>query len=434
VVKNNIIANAGASGIQARGGATVTDNLFLSNPVDLLVGTSEPVDSGGVPAKIVDNVFLGSRNIGSLARGWAIEVDNLKAGAGNRIAGNIIANDNVNNFAAIKLQVGSGAANDQYGVGINDLTIEDNIVFNWREGMSLAPTLQPGVKGPKGLNGLVVRDNDFQSPTSSRIVNHASPFDASAERWSNNRYFDDSASSGWFTVGTTKTSMDAWKSKVEPSAKAQKMDYPDPDRSIASYNASLGGASSMTAFLQKARDQSKSSWKPQFTATAANSYVRAGFTGATPSGVDPDPAPPPSPTPPPTPPTPPPPSVPSATSGAPTPTLLDVADRTMAGAGEQLIQVRYVDDVGVDVSTFGNSDVHVSGPNGYEANATFVSADSTSDGPVRTATYKIAAPGASWDKADNGTYTISMNAKGVSDHVGIWIPPQVLGTMSVNVA
>lgn len=56
--------------------------------------------------------------------------------------------------------------------------------------------------------------------------------------------------------------------------------YPDPTRSIASYNASLGGASTLAAFLAEARLQSKDNWRPQYTAAAVNSYIRSGFTTA----------------------------------------------------------------------------------------------------------------------------------------------------------
>ena len=86
------------------------------------------------------------------------------------------------------------------------------------------------------------------------------------------------------------------------------------------------------------------------------------------------------------------------------------------------------------VSSFGNGDIRVTGPDGFEATATFVSADSTTNGTPRTATYAIAAPGGSWNSADNGTYTVLLNSSGVRDAEGMYAPAQTLGTFKVDIA
>jgi hypothetical protein len=53
--------------------------------------------------------------------------------------------------------------------------------------------------------------------------------------------------------------------------------YPDPNRSVGSYNFSLGGAPTLDAFLLQARLQSKDNWHVQYTADAVNDYIRQGF-------------------------------------------------------------------------------------------------------------------------------------------------------------
>ena len=57
--------------------------------------------------------------------------------------------------------------------------------------------------------------------------------------------------------------------------------YLDPNRSVGSYMASLGGGATLDAFLAAARDQSKSNWNPQYTADAVNAYIAAGFNVTT---------------------------------------------------------------------------------------------------------------------------------------------------------
>jgi hypothetical protein len=53
--------------------------------------------------------------------------------------------------------------------------------------------------------------------------------------------------------------------------------YLDPNRSVSTYNASLGGTASLAAFLTECRLQSKDNWRPAYTANAVNNYIRVGF-------------------------------------------------------------------------------------------------------------------------------------------------------------
>lgn len=54
--------------------------------------------------------------------------------------------------------------------------------------------------------------------------------------------------------------------------------YRNPEVSVESYNASLGGSPSLSTFLTGACKQGPDSWRPQYTANAVNRYIRAGFS------------------------------------------------------------------------------------------------------------------------------------------------------------
>ena len=91
--------------------------------------------------------------------------------------------------------------------------------------------------------------------------------------------------------------------------------------------------------------------------------------------------------------------------------------------------VNYADSVdAVRVSTLGNNDVVVTGPNGYSQAATFVTVDQATDGTPRMATYEITPAGGSWTAADVGTYTVTMQANQVSDVDGNFVVAGSLGT------
>ena len=72
--------------------------------------------------------------------------------------------------------------------------------------------------------------------------------------------------------------MSEWLSTTgETQASAEQVQFVDPDRTIASYMASLGQEASYDAFIGEAVQQSKYNWREAYTAAAANAYVRAGF-------------------------------------------------------------------------------------------------------------------------------------------------------------
>ncbi|MBE9638466.1 carbohydrate-binding protein [Salipiger mangrovisoli] len=102
---------------------------------------------------------------------------------------------------------------------------------------------------------------------------------------------------------------------------------------------------------------------------------------------------------------------------APVVDAVDAADITVAGAATASITVTFSDDVALDVSSIDVGDITVSGPGGALA-VTGVSLNLASDGTPRSATYTVAAPGGSWDVADNGTYTVSLAGSEVLDTSG----------------
>ena len=109
---------------------------------------------------------------------------------------------------------------------------------------------------------------------------------------------------------------------------------------------------------------------------------------------------------------------PTATFGNQTPT---------GGAATFDFTVTYADSTaGMDTATFGNNDVLVTGPSSFSQNATYV----TRSGNV--VTYRINAPGGTWDANDNGTYTVTVNSNEVKDLASNAVANTSIGTVNVN--
>jgi hypothetical protein len=276
VVRGNVFADAASHGLQARAGGEVKDNLFVDNPIHMSFGlvNGSALKPGGVSGTVEGNVMVGTRSIGGSYRGWAIELGNIK---GATVRNNIIANDgNAGGAAAFSLGYGSNVSNSGSGVGINNLTIENNIVYDWMQGMALAGNLRPGGSGYTSLNNLTVRNNDFQRVRWEyhHIISHWMPVNRGEENWSNNRYYEDTSQGEWYGVGGSKTSLDSWRSKLESTAQATQVTYSDPNRGISD------------SFLSEARRQAEGNWRSSYTARGGIDHIRGGFnrTGTSTSG------------------------------------------------------------------------------------------------------------------------------------------------------
>ena len=89
----------------------------------------------------------------------------------------------------------------------------------------------------------------------------------------------------------------------------------------------------------------------------------------------------------------------------------------------------------MDVSTLDGSDLLITRPDrpGETYTASFVSVSPAGNGPTRTATYRMAAPGGSWGMLDNGEYRIELNARQVADLRRNYARTGVLGTFRCDV-
>ncbi|MFL5327466.1 MAG: beta strand repeat-containing protein [Gemmataceae bacterium] len=119
--------------------------------------------------------------------------------------------------------------------------------------------------------------------------------------------------------------------------------------------------------------------------------------------------------------------------------LLVAGDVNSASTNPFTFQVTYTDDVGLNTTTFNNSDITVSGPNGFSANASTVSFTPAS-GKTITVTYSVSAPPGGWggvngsSKFNIGNYTVTMNPSEVEDTDGTThtVTAGSLGTFKTN--
>jgi hypothetical protein len=271
-IRNTITARGAATGIQMRGNPMLSiNNLSLANPLGITLGHgSIPWPAQGSSGSMLYNVVLDSGDIGlGVATGLQMQPRGFGLTWGRSrdvtVVGNIIAHNTL-------------AHGDEPGLATDDqndnVLAEDNIVYNWRGANGTGVAFRVQTAQPANA---IHRDNVFVQPNGGRCV--FTGVAAPGGQWTDNAYYStDPSNNGWFRHLTSDLTPAEWATRTgDTSAQMSQVSFPDPERTIATYMASMGLTPTLEAFLVEARKQSRTNWRPEFTAQAVNHYIREGF-------------------------------------------------------------------------------------------------------------------------------------------------------------
>ncbi|MFO0831781.1 MAG: hypothetical protein U0637_08035 [Phycisphaerales bacterium] len=271
-IRNTISARAAATGIQMRGSPMSSINcLALANPLGITMGHgSIPWPTEFSSGAMLYNVVLDSNDIG-LGNSPGTQVQPRGFGLTWGRSKNVTVQSNI-------IAHNTLAHGDEPGLATDDandnVLAEDNIVYDWKgaNGTAVAFRVQAGQP-----TNATHRDNVFVQPRGGRCVQAgvATP----GGQWSDNAYYStDPSNSGWFRFQTSPLTPAEWATRTgDTTAQMSQVSFPDPERTVGTYMASLGMEPTLDAFLREARKQSRTNWRPEFTAQAVNQYIREGF-------------------------------------------------------------------------------------------------------------------------------------------------------------
>ena len=256
LVEENLFDHNGWNATVAGAGATVfTHNIYLQG-----ISTPGNPSSMSGPATVRGNIFSNDGTGSQIRAGgtvtnnlWVHNAYNHNIGMPSAFASTISNNvylEGVDDPSPPNTPYGWGPATfssysgDSYNVGT--VTISNNIIAHTitHSGNGYGIMLDGGSQGDTITGNIIY---DWQNP----IINGGSG------NVITNNNLD--------ATGTNNSSL----APLEP--------FPDPGRSIGSYDATLGGAGTLADFLLAARLQSKGNWNAALMANAVNSYIRAGF-------------------------------------------------------------------------------------------------------------------------------------------------------------
>lgn len=290
IVRGNIDSNGASGGLQLRMGGICEDNLFMRNPVSIILGFNQNAPNVFVGGSIHRNVILGARDIDTRAQASGIvitSVANVQGGGGHsfirdlEVSHNIIAHQRLGTESIFGMRViGDGT--------YQTVDIHNNVIYNWaRENWASDNVLDQRGGGMRLWmppdSDVEIFNNIINQPNGGFVM--ATENSAVGVQLRNNRYWSaapqtpDIWSRGWFWLNGSSTTPADWDEATEEEGRiSEPADFFDPDRSIESYAASQGMNATYAGFISAALEQSRFNWNPDLTAVAVNAYIREGFS------------------------------------------------------------------------------------------------------------------------------------------------------------
>lgn len=243
----------------------INNCLFLDNEFAATSGTGPGIVNSTVQFTWTNNVISNLSRSTHTGRGFAAGFP-INSFENSSISNNLFTNQplelaNAQNLIQMTTDGGS--------LTPANLTISGNIFYNLR-GMS-------GIASGNNIvaSGMIVSNNKFQIPQNAGYTCRMNS--VSGWSFSGNQYYSDRSDGTRFAISGSNKTNAQWAAATGDNSEFIKSSFPDPDRSIETYMANIGQTASIDAFINKCRSQGRYNWDNRYTASAVNSYLRAGF-------------------------------------------------------------------------------------------------------------------------------------------------------------
>lgn len=271
VIRDNLLARASSMHIKMRSdvpgdveGLLIENNFFVEGEIGIGLGGNEPLQYRFVDAALRNNVLtdIGRSQPTGRTLAWSIDIlDN----DGLTIADNLILN---NRQPGVNIARGLNIENDS----ARAYQIENNIF--WR-----LQTDAIRIKAKPQHTMVALVDNIIADPElGARLIDFVEgPF--TGYSFSGNRYHSSADPGKWFNVpGKGAVDLMGWTAASgEKNATASEPAFPDPERDAEAYAVEIGEGSTLPSLMAAARLQTRLDWRPELTAPAINTWIRAGF-------------------------------------------------------------------------------------------------------------------------------------------------------------
>lgn len=253
VVRNNIIADASSHGIQLRPGGVIENNLFLSNPISVLISMDEGAsNSGSAENAVRRNLIMYGRDLSAdQPRRFGIDVSSTR---GIEVSENILyASPDGSNGRPLSVV-------DGLEHGLRNIRVTRNKIVDWNGEFRLSAPVQGST-----YRDIRITENTIYRDFGRSERSLINVFDANHPEVTiaGNRYRLMGSYNRPFKVGSSSVSTDAWRSSVEPNMSIAQINRL-PQLDMEGYMSSIGRQGGLAEFLAVARTQSRNNTRAEF--------------------------------------------------------------------------------------------------------------------------------------------------------------------------
>lgn len=263
VFRNNIIADASSHGIQLRPGGIVENNLFISNPLALLVGGGTGPEPEGVTGIVRNNLIMYGRDISpDLPRAYGFTLSNIREAE---------VSNNYFNISTIGANHHAITIGGDRALMVRNLDVSHNLILNWEGSITIyEPNDGQIMDNVKVTHNAFYRDLTPNSSSGNLNMPLIKTYDGSSVEvlLAENEYHYYQMHDRPFKVGNSAFDVAEWIDLVEPTASSLPLNSPPPNLGLDTYLGSIEQSGDMQVFIEQARLMSRSN--PQFNYSAAS--------------------------------------------------------------------------------------------------------------------------------------------------------------------
>jgi hypothetical protein len=268
-IRDNLLTRASSIHIKLRSdtsgdmsGLVVENNYFVEGEIGVSLGGNSEEAYRFADSTIESNVMsdIGRSRPTTRSLAWGLDVQD---------------NDHLDVMRNLFLNQHEAGVGNSYAISIDgdtdrDINVEQNLFYRIQNRSLIEH--QAAAHTAIGVFG-----NTFYDPDQdSCLIDHQGEF--TGYHYDSNRFFSSAASDQWFCIDGARGDLPAWnKASGDTGERLDAPDFPDANRSVETYAASLGIGSKLTDFIARARRVTRLEYEPRLGAPALNDYIRKGF-------------------------------------------------------------------------------------------------------------------------------------------------------------
>ncbi len=248
----------------------VQGNLYVDGEIGISIGGNEDIPYKFKDIRITGNVFTetGRSRPTDRTLGWGLDIADWDGG---EASGNYFIHNT------------TPEVDNTYGIhidgGTRDVLVSDNVIYGLNETGTGAWGYALAIGGRDVKENITISGNVFQEPFGPYfMIGLEDPEDAAGFSFYGNRYcIPQNSTDRAFLLGGAPASPGRWHKATGDRSGFTAVPFPDPSRSIAGYQASIGEPAAMDDFIAACRAQGRDAWDARYTAQAVTAWLKAGF-------------------------------------------------------------------------------------------------------------------------------------------------------------